>query len=210
MRAHKGRSVTRIMVDGRLCYLKRYWWTPSQLFKGHVSRGCHELDVIDWLNGNGFAGPRVAARGRSSVLAMTTKLYFLMEAVPGEVPLEEAWRRHPDDGDGLLSAVAAFAARLHDRGFVHTDFSERHILVGGPERGWTFRLIDLERARIGHRDERRSMNDLKTLAASVSAEELRRAIEDRFLDTYAAHRRSLRPEADVRSLFARAQATKDF
>ena len=210
MRTHKGRSVTKVSVDGRACYLKRYWLAPSQLFKRHVGRGCHELRMIDWLNDNGFAAPRVVARGRSTWLSLTTKMYFLMEEVPGEVPLEQAWWGHPDAGDDLLAAAATFAARLHDRGFIHTDFSERHILVGRHGDGWTFRLIDLERARTDNRDERLAAADLKTLAASVAAEELRGAIESRFLDTYIAQRRSLPPGVDMRSLFAQARATKVF
>lgn len=210
LRTHKGRSVTKIAVDGKPCYLKRYWLAPSQLFKRHVARGCHELRMIDWLNDNGFAAPRVVARGQSTCMSLTTKMYFLMEEVPGEVPLEQAWWDHPDDSDELLEAAASFAAQLHDRGFVHTDFSERHILVGRDHDTWTFRLIDLERARNDNRDERLAAADLKTLVASVAAEELRRGIQGRFLDTYIAQRRSLPAEVDMRSLFAQARATKVF
>lgn len=210
MRTHKGRSVTKISVDGRPCYLKRYWLAPSQLFKRHMGRGCHELRMIDWLNDNGFAGPRVVARGRSTCLSLTTRIYFLMEEVPGETPLEQAWWGHPDDADDLLTEAATFAARLHDHGFVHTDFSERHILVGRNEDEWTFRLIDLERARTDNRDERLAAADLKTLAASVAAEALRDGIENRFLDTYIARRNTLPAGVDMRSLFARARATKVF
>ena len=210
MRTHKGRSVTKVTVDGRPCYLKRYWFAPTQLFKRHVARGCHELRMIDWLNENGFAGPRVVARGHSTCLSLTTKMYFLMEEVPGEVPLEQAWWEHPDDSDDLLTAAASFAANLHDRGFIHTDFSERHILVGRNGDEWTFRLIDLERARTDNHDERLAAADLKTLVASVAADALRSRIESRFLDTYIAPRRTLPPGVDMRSLFTRARATKVF
>ena len=59
MREHTGRSVVKLNVDGKTHFLKRFWLEPSQLFKGHVRRGFHELRIIDWLNTHGFAGPKV-------------------------------------------------------------------------------------------------------------------------------------------------------
>lgn len=210
MRAHRGRSVVRIDRDGRNYYLKRYWLDKSQLFKRHVARGFHELRMIDWLNDNGFLGPRVAARGHSRVCFLTTRLYFLMEEVADEVPLEQAWWRHPEDCDTLLDQLASLAASLHDRGFIHTDFSERHIFVGRTGGGWTFRLIDVERAKIGAHDAQSAAADLKTLAASAADATLRESLGARFLDAYITKRRTLAPGTDMRSLFARARPTRSF
>lgn len=210
MRAHAGRSVLRVTVDGRPHYLKRYWLAVSQVFQGHVSRGRHELRMIDWLNRYGSAGPRVAARGCSRVLTVTTRLFFLMEEVAGEMPLEQTWWKNPESGDGLLGALASFAAGLHDAGFHHTDFSERHVHVGRRGDDWTFRLIDLERAGVGRVDDRRAAADLKTLAASIADQRLRERIGSDFLDDYISKRRTLAPATDMRSLFARASATRSF
>lgn len=211
MRAHAGRSVVRVTVDGRVHYLKRYWLNPRQFFQRHVARGRHELRMIDWLNEVGGAGPRVVARGLGRRLGLGTRLFFLMEEVAGERSLEQAWWESPADGERLLLHLATFAASLHDRGFVHTDFSERHIFVGpGPGTGFTFRLIDVERARLGPPDDRRAAADLKTLAASIADQHLRRRIETDFLDTYARLRQTLSPGADFRGLFAKAVPTRTF
>ncbi len=210
MRFHVGRSVIGIQVDGRQCYLKRYWLAPSQILKGHVSRGFHELRMIDWLNGHGFSGPRVLACGSSSFLGVSRRLFFLMEEVPGEMPLAQFWWKHPEVGDSLLASLARFSARLHDAGFVHTDYSERHIFVGRRGDDWTFRLIDVERARVGPVDNRAVAADLKTLAASIADQRLRERIAAGFLDDYVAERTTPCERTDMRSLFARASATRSF
>lgn len=139
-----------------------------------------------------------------------TRLFFLMEDVAGEMPLEQTWWKHPEWADDLLDELATFAARLHDAGFVHTDFSERHIFVGRGGAGWTFRLIDLERARVGEVDDRAAAADLKTLAASIADQKLRERIGGGFLDAYASRRTTLSPSTDLRRLFDLASATRSF
>ena len=76
------------------------------------------------------------------------RMFFLMEKISTEAPFEATWLENANDRDGLVSQLARFAARLHDAGFIHTDFSERHIFVDCDAQQPTFRLIDLERASI--------------------------------------------------------------
>ena len=210
MRTHKGRSVVRLQVDGKTHFLKRFWLAPSQLFKGHVRRGFHELQIIDWLNTNGFLGPQVIRRGWSGMRPVCTRMYFLMEEVPGERPLEAAWATHRDRRDTLLHALASFSAQLHDAGFIHTDFSERHILVGRVDNAWTFRLIDLERASVGQATDAKVADDLATLSASVMNERLRKKLSAVFLDDYAAQRESWPADYPIRTLFEKGKPTKSF
>ena len=243
MRTHKGRSVVLVNVAGKTHYLKRFWLCPTQILKRHVARGLHEMRMIDWLNGHrlenrchtrlenrrhtrlenrcptGFAGPRIVRRGSDSLLGLSRRVFFLMEEIPDELPLEASWRRCGAQGDELLRSLAARAARLHDAGFCHTDFSERHILVGRASSrsnvgcqpdGWTFRLIDVERGHVGRANPTRAAADLATLAASVSDDRLRKQITTVFLDDYIAKRRTLPPNLDFRALFARATPTRSF
>ncbi|MFQ5590335.1 MAG: lipopolysaccharide kinase InaA family protein [Phycisphaerae bacterium] len=211
LRVHSGRSVTAITLNGKTHYLKRYWFLPSRPLKRNVARGLHELRMIDWLNENGFAGPNVVWRGCSGAGPFTSRLCFLMEEAAGELPLEASWRRNRDDENGLIRRLASFAASLHDAGFVHTDFLERHIMVGrtagdGGE-AWTFRLIDLERSRTGCTSDRLMAEDLATLAASIMDGRLRHRITTDFLEEYMAQRRTLSSRADMRELFAGATPT---
>jgi tRNA A-37 threonylcarbamoyl transferase component Bud32 len=210
MRAHTGRSVTRVEVDGRPHYLKRYWWSPSQAFLGHVRRGRHELAMIDWLNESGFAGPRVVSRGLQTRMGVMWRFFFLMDEVPGETTLEDAWWRSPDTCMEMAERLVVFAARLHDAGFVHTDFSERHIFVANQNGEWRFRLIDVERARANVRDERLFAADLRTLHASIADQRFREWVAGPFLDRYVAHRTTLERGTDMRLLFDRAQPTRNF
>lgn len=214
MRVHKGRSVVAVTLDGKRHYLKRFWFVPSQAFKRYVARGLHELRMIDWLNRNGFAGPKVVRRGHSGVGPFRTRLYFLMEEVPDELPFEAAWRRDRGGRSGLIRQLAALAAGLHDAGFVHTDFSERHILVGRSEdhgdEGYAFRLIDVERADVGRVRDGLAANDLATLAASIMDERLREQISRILLDEYILRRRTLAAHVDMRALFAGATPAGSF
>lgn len=217
VRLHRGRGVVRVEVDGERHFLKRYWLRPTRPFKRHVALGFHELGMIDWLEANGFAGPRVVARGHSGMMLIRRRMFFLMEEVAGEMPFEATWGSCAEDRDALVSQLATLAARLHDAGFVHTDFSERHILVGrqadsdARDAGqFTFRLIDLERASVGRLSESKAAADLKTLAASVQDLELRRILETDLIDEYLARRRTLSPSVDFRALLGRAQPTRPY
>ncbi len=209
MRTHAGRSVEQVLVDHRVHYLKRYWLSLSQLFKRHVARGLHELRMIDWLNTSGFSGPKVVRRGASGML-FKKQLFFLMEEVPNELALEAYWRNDPECVNGLSDDLANFAARLHDAGFVHMDFSERHILVGDEAGARSFRLIDVERAQIGVTDERRRAADLATLKASIADDRLRDRIDSGFVDRYTMKRKTLATGVDMQSLVAQAKPTKSF
>lgn len=190
MRAHRGRSVVRLNVAGRAHYLKRFWFTPSRALKRYIARGIHELRMIDWLASHGFGGPRVVARGRSGVGPIATRLFFLMEEVPGELDLERFDRLHPDSTDALVLALAEHTARLHDAGFHHYDYMATHILVGqGPGNGAPgFRLIDVERARATGSRLRDDATDLNKLLTSVGEGSLRTCLERTFLDGYLSCR----------------------
>ncbi len=210
MRSHKGRSVFQVDMEGKVHYLKRYWLVGSQLFQRHVARGLHELRMIDWLNHQGFAGPKVVCRGEGRCMGIFTKLFFLMEQVEDELPLEATWRNNPEGAAQLLNELAAFTARLHEASFIHTDFSERHILVGGPVGKRTFRLIDVERATIGQGHPQRWANDLATLVASVVDHRLQSLLREEFVDLYIAQRSTLSSGDDFRRLFKQATPTKNF
>lgn len=210
MRTHRGRSVVAVSVDSERHFLKRFWFDPVQPFKRNVARGFHELHMIDWLNSSGFHGPSVVRRGRGGPGPFSTRMFFLMREIPGEKTLETAWRLDQDNAETLLNAVATFAATLHDAGFCHTDFSERHIFVGGTPESYTFRLIDVERATVASVGERQCASDLATFAASVMDQRLRDAIRTSVVDRYIKARKTLTTSVDFRSLFEQAKPTKSF
>ncbi len=210
VRTHRGRSVVALTIHGRRHFLKRFWLDLAKPFGRSVSRGLHEMRMIDWLNNNGFAGPRIVRRGSSGVGPLRTRVFFVMEEVAGEAPLEATWRKLSDKRMALIDELATLAARLHDAGFVHTDFSERHIFVGGTAGAWSFRLIDVERATVGRVHESRAAADLATLAASVVDRELAEVVRTRLVDRYLAARTTLEARVDFRALLSRAKPTKSF
>ncbi len=52
--------------------------------------------------------------------------------------------------EDLIAAFARFAARLHNAGIRHKDFSPGNILLDKDEQGWHFELVDLNRMHFGH------------------------------------------------------------
>ncbi|GJM25743.1 MAG: hypothetical protein DHS20C16_21580 [Phycisphaerae bacterium] len=210
MQTHQGRSVTRLTMDGETHFLKRFWLTPTQVFRRFVVQGLHELAMIDWLNENGFAGPSVVARGSEKRFGMWHRMMFLMRAAEDEVPLERFCRKHPDRRDDVLSSLAGHTARLHDAGFYHRDYSERHLFVGRQNGDFRFRQIDLERASVGSRQEAKAAADVKTLACSIADPVLVAAVEGPFLDAYLKERSTLDSGDSFRALLAKAIPTKSF
>jgi len=210
MRLHRGRSVVRVQVDGAWCYLKRFWWTPSQTLRRFVSQGLHELAMIDWLNSHGFCGPNVIARGVQRRFGFNYRMYFVMREADGELPLERYYRRNRESAGTLIDALAAHTARLHEAGFYHHDYSERHLLVGQSTEGLHFRQIDLERARQGQRNEKTAAADIKTLITSIADETLAEKIETDMVSRYITNRRTAPDLATFRALLRTAQATKTF
>ncbi len=210
MRTHRGRSVVAVAVEGRRHFLKRFWFDSHQPFKRNVARGFHELRMIDWLARNRFLGPKVVQRGSGRAGPFSTRMFFLMREMPDEKPLETAWRLNQKDTASLLDDLSKLAATLHDAGFCHTDFSERHIFVGGSNGSRTFRLIDVERALVNGANEKQRAGDLATLAASVMDERLSDAIRTRVVDGYIHARKTLPASVDFRSLFEKAKPTRLF
>lgn len=210
MMVHAGRSVVRVDVEGRPHFLKRYWLTPLQVFRRFCAQGLHELAMIDWLNSRGFLGPEVVARGVGRRLGLRTRVFFLMRQAEGELPLERFARRNGDRVEVLIQALAGHTARLHDKGFYHTDYSERHIHVVALGEGFQFRQIDLERARVGRRDDGQAAADIKTLQCSIANERLADMIEGPFVEHYLSQRTTAPSAGEFRALLRRARPTKTF
>lgn len=211
LRTHTGRSVVEVTVDGKKHYLKRFWFVPSQLLKRQVARGLHETRMIDWLNESSFAAARIVRRGVERRYGFHTRMFFLMEHVHDEEPLETTLLRSPQTENELLDSLASFTASLHDNAFIHSDFFERHILIGsqgvtdGATPVFTFRLIDVERAHTGKIDHLRAASDLATLAASMSDDRLHERITTDFLDNYIHRRQTLPRSVDFRRLLTRTK-----
>ncbi|MCA9772558.1 MAG: hypothetical protein KC466_09115 [Myxococcales bacterium] len=194
MRVHRnGRGVWRLDLSDGTYYLKRFWFRFRYPMKSRLSRGNHELRMIDWLNANGFAGPEVAARREERRWGWGTRLFFLMREVSGEVPVSQAWLDRKDERPALLAACAAYVARLHQRGFHHHDLMTKHLFAASGPKGWSFRNIDVERATVGAPNPKKAARDLLTLACSVHFEPLRTELLTRFVDDYLA----ARPELDA-------------
>ena len=107
----------------------------------------------------GIRAPRVAAFAQSGDFAPYRRSFVLCDELSGHTNLEEValqWLEEPPTPKAslhLLTAVALFARRFHQAGFIHRDFYLCHLLVAAedfsrlerevPELG----VLDLHRAR---------------------------------------------------------------
>jgi glycosyltransferase involved in cell wall biosynthesis len=100
-----------------------------------------------------------------------------------------------DDLRVLVSGLAAYLRRAHERGILHGDLSDGNILVSGPP-PYRFFLIDTNRIRARRRLSWRSrIRNLVRLGVPPDA-------QDAFLDAYLAERRG---STGLRRLYRRAK-----
>lgn len=60
----------------------------------------------------------------------------------------------------LIAAFGRYAARLHNAGVWHKDFSPGNILLDRDEKGWHFELVDINRMRFGHVSQKAGCRNL--------------------------------------------------
>lgn len=60
----------------------------------------------------------------------------------------------------LIAAFARYAARLHNAGVRHKDFSPGNVLLDKDEKGWHFELVDINRMRFGRVSQRGGCKNL--------------------------------------------------
>ena len=181
-----GRRTLRVQLDERWFFLKVHpgvgWgeivknWVQ---FKRPVLGAENEYLACRDLESLGIRAPRVAAFAQSNAIAPYRRSFVLCDELADHINLEDVaaqWVQTPPTAlqlRALLIAVAKFARRFHEAGFIHRDFYLCHLLIhendfhgldaAVPELG----VLDLHRARRFERiPERWLKRDLAALLFS--------------------------------------------
>lgn len=177
-------EVSRVELDGRTLFIKKYWVTkPSQILSG-VTRGAvlgkskvrREYENLARLRALGLDAPAPVAYGEERRAGCLVRSCLISEAVDGrglDALIRDGWRD--------LTKLADYVRRLHEHEFFHCDLYWRNILVSGS----TFYLIDAHKG--GYR-RGSAAQDLATLDAPAPWF-FRRTERLRFLLRYRNHRR---------------------
>ena len=158
-----GRKTMRVEIAGRYYFVKLHYgvgWREVLknwlVFKRPVIGAENEYLVCRDLLGLGIAAPVPAAFAQSAGAIAARRSFVLCDELKGYTSLEDitdGWIDQPADSrtrQRLLYAVARFAQRFHEAGFVHRDFYICHLLAHDESlaRGEVaLAVLDLHRAR---------------------------------------------------------------
>lgn len=151
---HAGRNVIRTLeVDGLKLCVKRYA-PPSlrrrvqqMLYKSDKAKLAYMRPML--LRERGFESPESIAFViyKQGVLRVTT--YFVCLQSPYRYNMEQVNVLGTDELQELVVHFAHFAARLHEGGFLHRDFSSSNILYDIIDGRYHFSLIDTNSMKCG-------------------------------------------------------------
>ena len=158
-----GRRTMRIELADKFYFLKLHYgvgWGEVvknwlQL-KWPVAGADNEFEACTALAEVGIAAPAPAAYGRSFGSIATRRSFVLCDELQGYTSLEDVtdnWPQQPPSAiqrHRLLYAVARFARKFHQQGFIHRDFYICHLLANDTALAAgrvELAVLDLHRAR---------------------------------------------------------------
>jgi len=153
----RGRTVTRLELNGRAFYLKRNRFDWREFIKTILHLGWPQRNAVaEWENilaveRLGIRTVKPIAMGEKRILGLEVASFILTEEIYGAESLERVAEKKLPDGLSLatrkwkrsiISEVAQIARRLHANGMCHQDFYLGHFFWSHDH---TLYLIDLQR-----------------------------------------------------------------
>lgn len=150
----RDRNVVRtLQVDGLTLCVKRYGQLPlrSRLavktFKASKGKKAYYKPLS--LRERGFESPEPIAFVKYPTGWTKTTTYFVCLHSDYRYSLAEVMVLSDKEREAVVCQFARFAARLHEQGFLHRDFSAGNILFDQIDGRYHFALIDTNSLRIG-------------------------------------------------------------
>ncbi len=118
--------------------------------------------------------------------------YYVAKKVDYDYTIREALNKPEGRFIAALESSAEFAAKLHNAGILHYDFSPGNLLITECDGEFHCELVDLNRMKFGPIDTLTGLNNLVRMMEQSSSREI-------FLRAYAKHR-NLDPETSLKTL----------
>lgn len=158
-----GRRTLRVVLGAKVYFVKLHYgvgWSEViknwLQFKWPVIGATNEYEACQALFEEQIAAPRPAAFAVSSGSIAVRRSFVLCDELAGYTSLEDltdAWAQQPPSAierQRYLYAVARFARKFHEAGFIHRDFYICHLLADDAalaEGEVSLAVLDLHRAR---------------------------------------------------------------
>lgn len=171
---HAGRNVIRVLnAGGRELCVKRYA-EPSlkrrvqqMIYKQRKAKRAYLSPML--LKERGIESPESVAyvRYKRGLLHETT--YFVCLHSSYRYSMADVASLAPEEAREVIENFALFAARLHERGFIHRDFSSSNILYDKIDGRYHFSLIDTNTLRHGQNISiERGLQNLRKLSGNAA------------------------------------------
>lgn len=155
-----GRNVLRVISYHGQDYFIKSFATPN-LFNRFVygtfrkGKAQRSYEYAVWLRSHGIGSPEPVAWQQERTLFLFGGSFYVSRpsacpfTVADLLETEGSPRRYSGDDTPVLQAIACTAARLHDLGCIHADFSRGNILFSAPDATGKVEteLVDLNRLR---------------------------------------------------------------
>ncbi len=150
---HSGRNVIRTLeVDGLTLCVKRYGTLSlrrklARSFRNAKGKQAYYRPLL--MRERGYMSPDPIAFVRYRRGLFRTDSYFICILSDYKHHLSELLQVAKEERDEITRQFAIFAARLHEDGFLHRDFSADNILYDLFDNRYRFALIDTNSMRCG-------------------------------------------------------------
>lgn len=154
---HNGRNMIKSITapDGTRLNVKRYHrpsWVNALVYSLGIRKpkGVRAYDYSNTLLDNGIETPESVAYIEERTLGLLGFSYYISIQCPYNHRLYELGDAQPSTYEPMATALAAFAASMHDKGFMHRDFSPGNILWEKDSQGdYLFSVVDINRMYFG-------------------------------------------------------------
>ena len=154
---HNGRNMIKSITapNGIKLNVKRYHkptWINAFVYSSGIRKpkGARAYEYSNILLDNEIETPESVAYIEDRRLGILGYSYYISIQCPYSHRLYELGDAHPSDYEPLGKALAAFAASMHDKGFLHRDFSPGNILWEKDRQGhYNFSVVDINRMYFG-------------------------------------------------------------
>lgn len=140
-------EIRLLQAEGLTLNVKRYGHNLSRRLKFYkMAKGKRAFIGQRLLRERGYESPEPVAFVRYRKRMITSKTYFVTIQSDLHHSLSDLPQFTEAEQHEILLAFAAYTKRLHEDGFIHHNYKNKHVLFDrDSEAGWRFALIDVNR-----------------------------------------------------------------